>query len=102
MKSEKQPQGQRLGRLKYDNPPCDLTKLPRCNAKAKTTGKRCRQAAMKNGKCYWHGGKSPGPPTGNKNSYKHGYYTAEAIESRIQVRNILREADKLLNSLRNG
>lgn len=33
--------------------------LPRCNAKAKTTGDCCRQIAMANGKCYVHGGRTP-------------------------------------------
>jgi hypothetical protein len=29
-----------------------------------------------------HGGMSPGAPKGNKNAFKHGRYTAEAIERR--------------------
>ena len=34
-----------------------------CGAKAKRTGKLCRQPAMKNGRCSLHGGKSTGPKT---------------------------------------
>jgi len=34
---------------------------------------------MKNGRCRLHGGKSPGPPKGNQNALKHGYYTRDAI-----------------------
>jgi uncharacterized protein YjcR len=32
-----------------------------------------------------HGGPSPGAPKGNKNAFKHGCYTAEAIASRRQL-----------------
>ncbi|OLP60342.1 hypothetical protein BJF93_15405 [Xaviernesmea oryzae] len=33
--------------------------LPRCGAKAKTTGEACRQVAMSNGRCCYHGGRTP-------------------------------------------
>ncbi len=36
---------------------------PRCGAHARTTGKPCRGAAMANGRCRMHGGKSTGPRT---------------------------------------
>jgi hypothetical protein len=32
---------------------------PACGAKSRTTGEQCRQRAMQNGKCAWHGGKTP-------------------------------------------
>jgi hypothetical protein len=35
--------------------------LALCGAKAKRTGKKCSQPAMKNGRCRLHGGKSTGP-----------------------------------------
>ena len=34
---------------------------PRCGARSKRTGKPCRGAAMPNGRCKVHGGKSTGP-----------------------------------------
>lgn len=34
-------------------------KLKKCSATAKSTGERCGQLAMKNGKCRYHGGKTP-------------------------------------------
>jgi hypothetical protein len=34
---------------------------PRCGARSKRTGKPCRAAAMPNGRCKVHGGKSTGP-----------------------------------------
>ena len=53
-----------------------LAKLPRCQAKSKTSGKQCRQPAMKGKRvCYYHGGMSPGAPKGNKNALKHGRYS---------------------------
>ena len=36
---------------------------PRCGARSKRTGKPCRAAAMPNGRCKLHGGKSTGPRT---------------------------------------
>jgi hypothetical protein len=34
---------------------------------------------MPNGRCRMHGGPSPGAPKGNRNAFKHGRYTIEAI-----------------------
>ena len=36
-----------------------------------------------------HGGKSPGAPKGNKNAFKHGRYSSEAIAMRKLVRQFL-------------
>jgi uncharacterized protein YjcR len=35
-------------------------------------------------------GKSPGAPKGNKNAFKHGGYSAEAIEARRKIATLLR------------
>src|SRR5262245_4998172 len=57
---------------------------PRCGARPKRTGKPCRAAAMPNGRCKVHGGKSTGPrtPEGLERSkrarWKHGYYCTKA------------------------
>ena len=51
---------------------------------------------MKNGRCRMHGGPSPGAPKGNKNAYKHGRYTAEAIARRREVWALIRAARDLL------
>jgi hypothetical protein len=37
-----------------------------------------------------HGGTSPGAPKGNRNAFKHGRYTAEAIRQRREVADLLR------------
>src|SRR5215467_9192626 len=65
---------------------------PRCGARSKRTGKPCRAAAMLNGRCKVHGGKSTGPrtPEGLERSkrarWKHGYYSREAKVERSRVR----------------
>src|SRR5215469_14458303 len=48
---------------------------PRCGARCRS-GRPCRSAAMKNGRCRMHGGASPGAPRGRRNGqYRHGRYT---------------------------
>lgn len=48
-----------------------------------------------------HGGaKGSGAPRGNRNAMKHGTYTRDAIERRAALREQIREALKLLKSLR--
>jgi len=37
-----------------------------------------------------HGGMSPGAPKGNKNAFKHGRYSAEAIAKRREIAALLR------------
>jgi hypothetical protein len=46
--------------------------------------------AMLNGRCRLHGGKSPGAPKGNTNAFKHGPYSAEAIEARRKIAALFR------------
>ena len=64
---------------------------PRCGARTRK-GKPCQSPAMPNGRCRMHGGKSPGAPKGNRNAWKHGHYSAEAIAMRKLVRQLLRDA----------
>ena len=45
---------------------------------------------MANGRCRMHGGLSTGAPKGNRNAFKHGRYTAEAIASRREVAALIR------------
>jgi hypothetical protein len=52
--------------------------------------------AMPNGRCRMHGGPSPGAPKGNKNAYKHGRYTAEAIARRREISALIRAARDLM------
>jgi hypothetical protein len=65
---------------------------PRCGARSKWTSKPCRAAAMPNGRCRLHGGKSTGPRTpeglerSRRANWKHGYYSREAKAERSRLR----------------
>src|SRR6188472_1380000 len=56
----------------------------KCLARTRS-GKPCQSPGMANGRCRMHGGPSPGAPKGNRNAFKHGRYTAEAIVNRRQL-----------------
>jgi hypothetical protein len=71
---------------------------PKCGARTKSSGKPCQSPAMKNGRCRMHGGKSRGAPKGNRNSLKHGRYTAEAISGRQQITQLLRSMKSLVRT----
>ena len=49
----------------------------RCSATSKRSGRRCKNRAMPNGTCKFHGGKSNGDggPHGNAKALKHGAYS---------------------------
>lgn len=69
----------------------DFRKLPRCGAKARSNHhKPCRQAAMPNGRCYWHGGAM---------SIKHGHCTKKAQAERVECRHLINDLRKSLVSL---
>jgi hypothetical protein len=61
---------------------------PRCTAKSKRTGQRCRAPAVKGWKvCRMHGARG-GAPEGEKNgNYKHGARTKEMIALRKLFKN---------------
>jgi hypothetical protein len=72
---------------------------PRCGARSKRTGKPCRGAAMPNGRCKLHGGKSTGPRTpeglerSRRANWKHGHFSREAkTNGRACGRQYLRSA----------
>jgi hypothetical protein len=45
-----------------------------------------------------HGGSSPGAPKGNKNAFKHGRYTADAIARRRKISGLLRAMKALVKA----
>jgi hypothetical protein len=49
-----------------------------------------------------HGGPSPGAPKGNKNAYKHGHYTADAIARRRSIATLIRTGKKLTADIHGG
>ena len=77
----------------------DLAGLPRCGAKARTTGQPCkRPGTLKNGRCRLHGGRSTGPKTtqglrrARKGNWKHGYESSPARKTERYVRLAIRIA----------
>jgi hypothetical protein len=50
---------------------------------------------MPNGRCRMHGGLSPGAPKGNRNAFKHGRYSAEALARRHEVAALIRAMKNL-------
>ncbi len=105
-KRNNEPHAKRLGWLKNGNPPCDLRSMPKCRAKAKSTGKRCGNLAVKGKRvCHLHGGRSTGPRTpeglerSRKANWKHGYYSAEMVAQRQFVRFLLHESQKLVEEI---
>lgn len=61
-----------------------------CGAHARTTGEPCRGAAMANGRCRMHGGKSTGRPLVT------GAFTNAAKVQRAQLRELIRDVKSLL------
>jgi hypothetical protein len=65
---------------------------PRCGARSKRTGKPCRAAAMPNGRCKVHGGKSTGPRTpeglerSRRANWKHGHFSRQTKAERSRLR----------------
>jgi hypothetical protein len=57
---------------------------PKCGAKCKQRYGFCLNPAMKNGRCFLHGGKSTGPKP------KHGHSSKAAREKRKQARQIIK------------
>lgn len=77
----------------------DMRNAPRCGAKNRQ-GNPCQLPAMRGKKrCRLHGGKSTGAP-GNKNAWKHGYYSGEAVEARRATTALIRESCQYLASVR--
>ncbi len=61
-----------------------------CGAHARTTGEPCRGAAMANGRCRMHGGRSTGRPIVT------GEFTKAAKAQRAQLRGLIRDLKSLL------
>ena len=70
---------------------------PRCTARAKSTGLRCKAPAVRGWtvcRCHGAGG---GAPKGERNGrYSHGLYTSSAIAARREVRELFTAAREML------
>jgi uncharacterized protein YjcR len=70
---------------------------PRCGAQTRS-GRPCQSPSVQGKKrCRMHGGApGSGAPRGNKNALKHGRFTREAIADRERVRELVRQARRLI------
>jgi hypothetical protein len=70
---------------------------PRWGARTRS-GKPCKSPSVHGKKrCRMHGGAlGSGAPRGNKNARKHGRHTREAMAERAHIRELVRQARKLL------
>jgi hypothetical protein len=63
------------------------------------SGKPCRSPAVKGSRvCRMHG-TGGGAPKGNRNAWRHGLYSAEAIDIRRHIRALARQARKLIQAV---
>jgi glucans biosynthesis protein len=68
--------------------PMPMHRSPRCGARTRS-GRPCRSPAVRGRtRCRMHGGRA-GAPRGNRNAFRHGHYTAEAIAERREVRDLI-------------
>ena len=68
---------------------------PKCGAKCKQRDGFCINPAMKNGRCYIHGGKSTGP------KLKHGQSSKAALEKRKHARQVIKSISQSLTEFSN-
>ena len=75
-------------------------KAPRCSATSKRTRERCKAPAVRGWTvCRFHGARG-GAPKGKANgAYRHGLFTAEAIENRRALCSLVQESRELLATL---
>jgi hypothetical protein len=83
-----------VGKKMDNQPPAKASRpafldAPRCGAKTRK-GTPCKAPAMANGRCRMHGGPSPGAPKGNRNAWKHGFYSAEFRAKQKLARELIR------------
>ena len=71
-------------------------KAPRCTARSKRSGQRCRAPAVRGWKvCRFHGARG-GAPEGEANgAWKHGAYSKAAKAGRVLVKHLFTEAASL-------
>lgn len=76
------------------NPMQSAHAAPRCKAKSKRSGKRCNAPAVREcSVCRMHGAGGGSPSGSSHGRYQHGRFTAEAVRTRQEVRELIRAAD---------
>jgi hypothetical protein len=78
-------------------------KTPRCTAKSKRTGERCKAPAVRGWNvCRFHGARG-GAPKGKANgAWKHGHYSEAAKAERLIVKLLLKDASSRRKLLSKG
>ena len=87
-----------------DNPLHPVKRLndaPRCSAKAKTTGRRCKAPAV-TGRlvCRMHGARGGAPCGKNNGMWRHGGRSAEQAASRREISDLIRLASEQMDELK--
>jgi len=84
------------------NNPMQVKEDNRCLARTRKGKSSFCQARKVSGKkrCRMHGGTGDGAPKGNKNAFKHGRYSREAIEKRKSATKLKREFMELLRIMK--
>lgn len=73
---------------------------PRCGAQTRS-GEPCKSPAVKGKRrCRMHGGASgAGAPRGNRNAFKTGLHTGEALELRRHVAQLIRDSREIIEKI---
>lgn len=72
-----------------------MNRAPRCTATSKRTGQPCRAPAVRGWRvCRFHGARGGSKAGRGANAYKHGLRSAEAVEERKALNELLRECRK--------
>lgn len=66
-----------------------LAQAPRCLARTRS-GRPCQAPKVRGrSRCRMHGGTNPGPPAGNGNALRHGFYAGSLQSLRRQLARLL-------------
>ena len=77
-----------------------MRESPRCGAKTRAGGTCQAPAVAGKHRCRMHGGAAgSGPPKGNQNALRHGFYTREMLDERSELAKFMREARKTLREI---
>lgn len=72
----------------------------RCGARTRSGGACQAPAVRGKARCRMHGGaRGSGAPRGNRNALKSGLYTAESLELRRHVAQLIRDSRKIIEEL---
>jgi hypothetical protein len=73
---------------------------PRCSARSKRTGERCRAPAVRGWRvCRFHGAGGGGLKGKRNGNYKHGLFTAEAVQMRRTISELVKASRQSLADL---